>query len=577
SMEMKNSLGNEILFYNNLGCIYFSMMKTSLASFYFNKALKANSSLQASSSKSFLIESSLPGCFCNILNMNFQAEIVYNIGLQALLKNKIMEAFLCFEEVSHIYPKHLRLWIRLAECCILMYENWKMKKQQEIQQTKKSVIQEETFSSLSDASANSVLFHSTVVKDPSMIYPMFRHYLTTPSFLEEEKRNETENLEDEMKTPSVDIYSLTGKALATVLTTSGYDALEYSKLCLEAVLLLILRRKDQLSLFHSFLSSSPSSEEIMMGDASSSHNSKTRPPLSPLPHEFHDSLDSFHHIYSEELSVYEDTSRLKLAYIYLCQQDYGASLSFCLPILQRNGILSKADLTQMSLVIFKKNNPIGCTYTSSVLSIYLAYTYAMESFLELGMMDNASTLMENYAEKKILEKSFALEYPSVGVSATHSTPSKITTPKRTMEKKGSSFDKQEKNSTVLGFSLSSNRQISSTYSFSIDDRLFFAANQMHDVHKYSLFPRYNPRFALCIYSHPSTCLLASLHRMNPSVLRDIGEALFANGSHSLQREAIKALPTAIVPSRTLLYILIAQGKHGEAVKFLRKLRSQRMI
>jgi CCR4-NOT transcription complex subunit 10 len=45
-------------------------------------------------------------------------QILYNLGLQQLLRGRPREAFACLREASAALGARPRLWVRLAECCV---------------------------------------------------------------------------------------------------------------------------------------------------------------------------------------------------------------------------------------------------------------------------------------------------------------------------------------------------------------------------------------------------------------------------------------------------------------------------
>ncbi|CAF3384282.1 unnamed protein product [Rotaria sp. Silwood1] len=103
-------------FYNNLSCIHFHLHKSAFALFYMRRALTENNRLlieQLNSNDKQLI----------IHNINRKYEILYNLGIQLLFKHQPLPAFECLIDVIHIYSNNIRLWLRLAECCIMIYRS----------------------------------------------------------------------------------------------------------------------------------------------------------------------------------------------------------------------------------------------------------------------------------------------------------------------------------------------------------------------------------------------------------------------------------------------------------------------
>jgi CCR4-NOT transcription complex subunit 10 len=103
-------------FYNNLSCIHFHLHKSAFALFYMRRALAENNRLLIehlnSNDKQLIIH-----------NINRKYEILYNLGIQLLFKRQPLPAFECLSDVIHIYSNNIRLWLRLAECCIMIYRS----------------------------------------------------------------------------------------------------------------------------------------------------------------------------------------------------------------------------------------------------------------------------------------------------------------------------------------------------------------------------------------------------------------------------------------------------------------------
>ncbi|CAF0959449.1 unnamed protein product [Adineta steineri] len=103
-------------FYNNLSCIHFHLHKSAFALFYMRRALAENNRLlieQLNNNDKQLI----------IHHINRKYEILYNLGIQLLFKHQPLPAFECLIDVIHIYSNNIRLWLRLAECCIMIYRS----------------------------------------------------------------------------------------------------------------------------------------------------------------------------------------------------------------------------------------------------------------------------------------------------------------------------------------------------------------------------------------------------------------------------------------------------------------------
>lgn len=50
-------------------------------------------------------------------------QIMYNLGVSLLHSGKPIQAFDCLTLAVQIYHTNPRLWLRLAECCIMVHKN----------------------------------------------------------------------------------------------------------------------------------------------------------------------------------------------------------------------------------------------------------------------------------------------------------------------------------------------------------------------------------------------------------------------------------------------------------------------
>ncbi|XP_028392789.1 CCR4-NOT transcription complex subunit 10-like [Dendronephthya gigantea] len=130
------------MYFNNLGCLHFQMQKYNLASFYFCRAIAENEKALAliSADKS----NPLNGRPLCTLSLNCRYHLLYNLGVQMLHDGRPLLAFDCLIESVQVYQSNPRLWLRLAECCIMAYHM--------------SIIEEKTV----DDSRKSNLVHSVV-------------------------------------------------------------------------------------------------------------------------------------------------------------------------------------------------------------------------------------------------------------------------------------------------------------------------------------------------------------------------------------------------------------------------------
>ena len=114
------------MYYNALGCIHNGLEKHALAAHYFRKALdedrKAVNEVRknmAPSAKGASPPTSFDGIPAYCIGLSRRPEILYNLGLQLLQSGKPLGAFDCLIEVVPVFHLNPRLWLRLAEACIM--------------------------------------------------------------------------------------------------------------------------------------------------------------------------------------------------------------------------------------------------------------------------------------------------------------------------------------------------------------------------------------------------------------------------------------------------------------------------
>ncbi|XP_029211498.2 CCR4-NOT transcription complex subunit 10-like isoform X1 [Acropora millepora] len=109
------------MYYNNLGCIHFQLHKYNLAAFYFRRALQENDKALALLPP---VDKNAPVSSRSLvtLGVNRRHEILYNLGIQLLFCGRPGVAFDCLVEAVQVYHTNPRLWLRLAECCIVSFQ-----------------------------------------------------------------------------------------------------------------------------------------------------------------------------------------------------------------------------------------------------------------------------------------------------------------------------------------------------------------------------------------------------------------------------------------------------------------------
>ncbi|XP_031565395.1 CCR4-NOT transcription complex subunit 10-like isoform X2 [Actinia tenebrosa] len=108
------------MYFNNLGCIHYQMHKYNLAAFYSRQALEENDKALSSLPPSEK-NNPLHSCPLATLRLSQRHEILYNLGIQLLFSGRPEAAFDCLVESIQTYHTNPRLWLRLAECCILSH------------------------------------------------------------------------------------------------------------------------------------------------------------------------------------------------------------------------------------------------------------------------------------------------------------------------------------------------------------------------------------------------------------------------------------------------------------------------
>ena len=50
-------------------------------------------------------------------------DMLYNLGVSLLFNKQPLEAFECLHQVADVYPQNARVWLRLAEACLMCYRH----------------------------------------------------------------------------------------------------------------------------------------------------------------------------------------------------------------------------------------------------------------------------------------------------------------------------------------------------------------------------------------------------------------------------------------------------------------------
>ncbi|CAH1778695.1 unnamed protein product [Owenia fusiformis] len=110
-----------VMYYNAMGLIHFNMKKHNLGAFYFKKAIQENETVTREVNKKEFGKS-LSGRPVQCLTLSRHYELLYNMGIQLLHCGRPLAAFDCLIEVIQVFQVNPRLWLRLAECCVMVHK-----------------------------------------------------------------------------------------------------------------------------------------------------------------------------------------------------------------------------------------------------------------------------------------------------------------------------------------------------------------------------------------------------------------------------------------------------------------------
>ncbi|CAG9821316.1 unnamed protein product [Phaedon cochleariae] len=107
-----------VMFYSNMGVIHHALGKPNLACHYFQMALKED--LKGTQKNGSRKDDSEQFLYC--LGSTKYHELMYNLGISLLHAGKPTQAFDCLIIAVRRYHRNSRLWMRLAECCIMIHK-----------------------------------------------------------------------------------------------------------------------------------------------------------------------------------------------------------------------------------------------------------------------------------------------------------------------------------------------------------------------------------------------------------------------------------------------------------------------
>lgn len=113
---LKQGEDENVCIANNMGMIHFNVRHFALAARFFQKSLKFDQTGCDEVTKS--VKNQLP-LYC--VGATKRTEILYNLGLSLLHLERPKHAFECFLVPLQSYQNNPRLWLRLAESCIMVH------------------------------------------------------------------------------------------------------------------------------------------------------------------------------------------------------------------------------------------------------------------------------------------------------------------------------------------------------------------------------------------------------------------------------------------------------------------------
>ncbi|KAL5239288.1 hypothetical protein ACI65C_006698 [Semiaphis heraclei] len=113
---------SSVLINNNVACLYHYANKPTLAFTSIYKAIVQHQKNITDVTKPNQAEGILSGQPLHIIGASIKTELMFNLGISLLHARKPEEAFDCLIEAVQIYYMNPRLWLRLAECCIMTHK-----------------------------------------------------------------------------------------------------------------------------------------------------------------------------------------------------------------------------------------------------------------------------------------------------------------------------------------------------------------------------------------------------------------------------------------------------------------------
>ncbi|XP_011494326.1 PREDICTED: CCR4-NOT transcription complex subunit 10-B [Ceratosolen solmsi marchali] len=115
-----------VLYYNNIASLHFALGKPNLACFYLKSALEENKkvvdSIRTESTNNLIADLSRSPPPLHALEKNKHYELMYSLGVSFLYTGQATKAFDYFIEAAQQLHNNPRLWLRMAECCIICHK-----------------------------------------------------------------------------------------------------------------------------------------------------------------------------------------------------------------------------------------------------------------------------------------------------------------------------------------------------------------------------------------------------------------------------------------------------------------------
>ncbi|XP_014206683.1 CCR4-NOT transcription complex subunit 10 isoform X1 [Copidosoma floridanum] len=108
-----------VLYYNNMASIHFALGKPNLASYYLKAAINENKKAVENLQNTDNIK---PQPQLHALIKSKHYELMYSLGVSFLYSGQAAKAFDCFIEAAQQFHNESRLWLRMAECCIICHK-----------------------------------------------------------------------------------------------------------------------------------------------------------------------------------------------------------------------------------------------------------------------------------------------------------------------------------------------------------------------------------------------------------------------------------------------------------------------